>query len=72
LIIQTNTLYMFSFLIIISVGVVGFTKQMIIILYGFPRFIGSKNYYLPKRDKYLFYFILCILILLNSLNYILG
>jgi formate hydrogenlyase subunit 3/multisubunit Na+/H+ antiporter MnhD subunit len=72
LIIQTNTLYMFSFLIMISVGVVGFTKQMIIILYGFPRFIGSKNYHLPKRDKSLFYFIICILILLNLLNYILG
>jgi NADH:ubiquinone oxidoreductase subunit 4 (subunit M) len=72
LIIQTNTLYMFSFLIMISIGVVGFTKQMIIILYGFPRFTGSKNYHLPKRDKSLFYFIICILILLNSLNYILG
>ena len=72
LILQTSNLYMFSFLIIISIGVVGFVKQMIIILYGFPRFIGSKNFYLSKRDKYFFYFIIFILIILNSINYILG
>jgi hypothetical protein len=56
----------------VAVGVVGFAKQMIIILYGFPKAMGSKNYTLAKRDRYLFYFIISLLVVLNFISYFLG
>jgi hypothetical protein len=52
--------------------VMGFAKQMIIILYGSPRRDSSTNPLLSKRDKNLFYFIIFILIYLNLLNYLLS
>ncbi len=59
------------FLIIAVFGVMGFAKQMIIILYGSPRRESTVNHLLSKRDKNLFYFIIFILIYLNLLNYML-
>lgn len=72
LILQSKQLYIFTFLFVVSVGAIGFAKQMIIILYGIPRDTTVVNYVLSKRDKYLFYFIISILVSLNLLNYFLG
>lgn len=72
LMLQGKITYIMSFFVIVVVGVTGFAKQMIIILYGMPRRNSSKTYTLSKRDKYLLYFIMNILILLNILNFSLG
>lgn len=72
LILQSNLVFMGVFFIIVVIGVAGFAKQMIIILYGMPRNQTTVNYTLSKRDKYLFYFIIYILVLLNILNFLLG
>jgi formate hydrogenlyase subunit 3/multisubunit Na+/H+ antiporter MnhD subunit len=72
LILQANVLYILTFFFMVVIGVVGFAKQMIIILYGMPRPNLTTNYTLAKRDKYLFYFIISILIFLNILNFLLG
>jgi len=48
----------FVFFFIVVVGVVGFAKQMIIILYGIPRRRDTINPVFSKRDKYLFYHII--------------
>ncbi len=72
LILQSKPTYIFLFLFVVSIGVVGFAKQFIIILYGTPKDSSSTNYCLAKRDKYLFYFIIIILIVLSFINYLLG
>lgn len=69
---QSKALYTFLFFGVVAIGVVGFAKQLIIVLYGFPKFSISKNYVLSKRDKYLFYFIISILLGLTFLSYVLG
>jgi hypothetical protein len=69
---QSKLLYMFIFLCVVAIGVIGFAKQLIIVLYGFPRHVVSKNYIMSKRDKYLFYFIILILLILSFINYFLG
>lgn len=72
LMLQSKLLYMFIFLCVVAIGVIGFAKQLIIVLYGFPRHVVSKNYIMSKRDKYLFYFIILILLILSFINYFLG
>ena len=72
LMLQGKVTYIISFFVIVVVGVTGFAKQMIIILYGMPRNNTTKTYILSKRDKYLLYFIMHILVLLNILNFSLG
>ncbi len=72
LIISSPNIQLIIFLIIAIFGVMGFAKQMIIILYGSPRRDSSTNPLLSKRDKNLFYFIIFILIYLNLLNYLLS
>ncbi len=72
LILQNNTLLIVVFSVIVVVGVVGFAKQMIIILYGVSRRKLKINHTLSRRDKRLFYLILFILIFLNILNFFLG
>lgn len=72
LILQSRTVVIFVFFFIVVLGVVGFAKQMIIILYGIPRQQETINHTLSKRDKYLFYFIIWVLILLTILNFLLG
>lgn len=69
---QNGVVYMFCLMTMVAVGVAGFAKQMIIILYGFPRAMGSKNYSLSKRDRQIFYFIIMLLVFLNCINYFLG
>ena len=63
---------LFIFLVVALFGVMGFAKQFIIILYGAPRRNSTFNTLLSKRDKYLFYFIIFILVYLNFLNYLLS
>jgi len=72
LVLQSDQLYIITFFVIVVVGVTGFAKQFIIILYGLPRRTSTTNYVLSKRDKYLFYLILFILVFLNILNFFLG
>lgn len=72
LFIYSPNLQLFIFLMIALFGVIGFGKQMVILLYGFPRKSNNINTLLSKRDKYLFYFIIFILIYLNLLNYFLA
>lgn len=72
LMLQAKPLYLIIFVFVIAIGVVGFSKQLIIVLYGFPKYNISKNYTLSKRDKYLFYFIVLILVVLSFINYFLG
>ena len=71
LMLQSKLFYTFIFLFVVAIGVVGFAKQLIIVLYGFPRYAVSKNYIMAKRDKYLFYIIM-ILLILSFINYFLG
>lgn len=71
-ILNSEYVFIVVFFIIVVVGVTGFAKQMIIILYGLPREKLTVNHTLSKRDKYLFYWILAILVLLNILNFFLG
>ena len=72
LMLQSKAIYIFLFVFVVAIGVVGFAKQLIIVLYGISRDTSSKNYSLSKRDKYLFYFIITILIFLSFINYFLG
>lgn len=72
LILQNKTFVIVVFFVVVVVGVVGFAKQMIIILYGLPRHNSTTNYTLSKRDKHLLYLILSILVVLNFLNFFLG
>jgi hypothetical protein len=69
---QSTNLIVFVFVIVVVIGVGGFAKQFIILLYGMPRESHTVNSTLSKRDKYLFYLILSILVFLNILNFILG
>lgn len=70
--VYSQSLQTLIFFIIAFIGVIGFAKQMIIILYGFPRRENTVNVTLSKKDKYLFYFIVSILIYLNLLNFFLA
>lgn len=72
LILQSNILFLGVFFIIVVFGVTGFTKQMIIILYGTANQSIVVNHTIAKRDKYLFYLIVDILVVLNIINFILG
>ncbi len=72
LILQNQMMLIVSFFLIVVIGVTGFAKQMIIILYGLPRHSSKVNHTLSKRDKHLFYFILTILVVLNFFNFFLG
>ncbi len=72
LILQDRILLILIFFVIVVIGVVGFAKQMIIILYGLPRRKLKSNHTLSKRDKRLFYLILLILVVLSFLNFFLG
>lgn len=71
-ILNSEYILILVFFIIVVIGVTGFAKQMIIILYGLPKEKLTVNHTLSKRDKYLFYWILSILVLLNILNFFLG
>lgn len=71
LLIYSPNLQSFIFFIIAVIGVMGFAKQMIIVLYGFPKREIVVNTTISKKDKYLFYFIVFILIYLNLLNFFL-
>lgn len=71
LLIYSPNLQTFLFFVVAFIGVMGFAKQMIIILYGFPRRELKVNTTISKRDKYLFYFIVFLLIYLNLLNFFL-
>lgn len=70
--VQSTNVMVFVFVIVVVIGVGGFAKQFIILLYGVPRDSHTINSTLSKRDKYLFYWIMCILVFLNILNFILG
>jgi NADH:ubiquinone oxidoreductase subunit 4 (subunit M) len=72
LLIYSPNLQTFIFFVIAFIGVMGFAKQMIIILYGFPRREIVVNTTISKKDKYLFYFIVFLLIYLNLLNFFLA
>lgn len=71
-VLQTKTIMIFCFFIIVVIGVMGFAKQMIILLYGMPRSGVVINSTISKKDKKLFYFIMSLLILLNVINFLLG
>lgn len=71
-ILNSEYLFIVSFFVIVVVGVTGFAKQMIILMYGLPRQQLTINQTISKRDKYLYYWILLILFLLNILNFFLG
>lgn len=72
LILQSKTVLFFVFFFVIVLGVVGFAKQMIILLYGIPRQDETVNHVLSRRDKHLFYLIIWILVFLSLLNFFLG
>lgn len=72
LLIYSPNLQTFIFFLIAFIGVMGFAKQMIIILYGFPRRDLKVNTTISKRDKYLFYLTIFLLIYLNLLNFFLS
>lgn len=57
---------------VIVFGVVGFVKQWMIVLYGLPKTHMTINSNLTKKDKYLFFLIIMMLVLLNLLNLFLG
>lgn len=71
-VLQDRSLLIVSFFVVVVVGVCGFAKQVIILLYGFPRHKVDVNYTISKRDKYLFYFIVGALVVLNALNFFLA
>lgn len=70
--IQSPSLEVFVFLVIAFFGVIGFAKQMLIIMYGIPRKDLTVNTTISKRDKHLFYIIIILLIYLNGLNFFLA
>lgn len=72
LVLQHQMLTMVIFFSLVVLGVAGFAKQMIIILYGVARYNLNINHTLSKRDKYLFYLIIFILISLNFINFFLS
>lgn len=72
LVLQHQVLVMAVFFTLVVLGVVGFAKQMVIILYGVARYNLTINHTLSKRDKHLFYLIISILISLNFLNFFLS
>ena len=72
LVLQHKIMIMFVFFFLVVLGVAGFAKQMIIILYGVARYNLTVNHTLSKRDKHLFYLIICILIILNFINFFLS
>ena len=72
LMLQSKAIYVVLFILVIAIGAIGFAKQLIIILYGSPRTSEAKNYTLSKRDKFLFYLIILILITLTFINFLLG
>lgn len=72
LILQHQVFVMVVFFTLVVLGVVGFAKQMIIILYGVARYNLTVNHTLSKRDKHLFYLIISILIALNFINFFLS
>ena len=69
---QSKAIYVVLFILVIAIGAIGFAKQLIIILYGSPRTSEAKNYTLSKRDKFLLYLIILILITLTFINFLLG
>jgi NADH-quinone oxidoreductase subunit M len=62
----------FMFTVMAFIGVMGFAKQMLIIMYGIPKRTITINPTVTKRDKYLFYLVIFILIYLNMLNFFLA
>lgn len=68
----STSLIVFVFVVVVVIGVGGFAKQLIIILYGMPRDSSTASNTLSKRDKYLFYLMIYILLFLNFLNFFLG
>lgn len=72
LVLQSQQFVMVIFLLLIVLGVTGFAKQMLIILYGMARYNLNINHTLSKRDKQLFYLIISILIWLNFINFFLS
>lgn len=72
LVLQHKIMIMFVFFFLVVLGVAGFAKQMIIILYGVARYNLTVNHTLSKRDKHLFYLIIFILIALNFINFFLS
>lgn len=72
LILQHQVLFMSVFFVIVAFGAAGFTKQMLIILYGMARYNINVNHTLAKRDKRLLYLIIFILVALNAINFFLS
>lgn len=72
LMLQSSQFVIVVFFIIVVFGVLGFAKQMIIILYGVPRKPLTINTLISRRDKYLYYLIIYILLALNLINFFLG
>lgn len=68
LIVSPNFQILFFFVVAV-IGVMGFMKQMAIIMYGMHRRQQEVSLVISKRDKYLFYFISILLIFLNLLTY---
>ena len=72
LILNSKAVVILVFFVIVVIGVVGFAKQLIIILYGIPREPLTINSNMSKRDKHLFIFITFLLVFLNLINFLLG
>lgn len=72
LVLHYQAFFMMTFFILVVFGVVGFAKQLIIVLYGTARYNLNVNHVLSKRDKHLLYLIVSILIALNFINFFLG
>lgn len=72
LVLHQEFVVMVVFFALVVLGVVGFAKQMIVILYGMARYSTKVSHTLSKRDKYLFYLMIAILLTLNVLNFFLS
>lgn len=72
MILHAHIVFIPILMVVIVFGIVGFAKQMIIILYGLPRRNKKISYNLSKRDKHLMSIISLILIILNLIHFWLG
>jgi hypothetical protein len=72
LLVCSPNLQIIIFFVVAFFGVIGFAKQMMIILYGMPRHSSTTNTVISKRDYYLFNFTVIVLIYLNFLNFFLS
>lgn len=72
LVLHYQAFFMITFFTLVVFGVAGFAKQLIIVLYGTARYNLNVNHVLSKRDKYLMYLIVSILVALNFINFFLS